>query len=848
MSNPGDVERLIARWRSDPSIADNIVEWHTDPARPARLVDFPPDLHPAIVSALQARGISRLYSHQALSFDFVRQDKNVVITTGTASGKTLCYNLPILDAALRDPSMTALYFFPTRALTQDQKENLSQFSTQAVRAAGMQPVPVAVYDGDTPSQERNVIRKSARLLLTNPDMLHVGILPHHTLWERFFQNLRFVVIDEIHIYRGVFGSHVANLIRRLKRVAHFYGADPQFLLTSATIANPLEHASRLVEEPVEHVDEDGAPHGAKHFLLYNPPVVIPDLGVRSSPMVESNRLAGDLLAYKIQTLLFARTRRGVELLLKNLQTSHSTGKNELHGYRSGYLPNERRQIEQSLRRGDAAAVVATSALELGVDIGSAGAVVLVGYPGTIAATRQQAGRAGRRQAASVSILVASGGPLDQFLMNHPEYLFEKSPERALINADNLLILLQHIRCAAFELPFTEKEGFGSLDPGIFQEYLDFLENAGVIHRSGTKYFWMSDQYPATHVSLRSAGNDPVVLQAVVDDRPMVIGEVDGESATWMVHPQAIYLHEGRMYQVEDLNLEDHRAHLKPVDVDYYTEPRRQVEIEKLEVYRQEEVEAGTRFLGELKVTTQVIGYRAIRWFSHERLGEFPLDMPPSQLQTVAYWVSLNDEAVEKIRQTGLWRSDPINYGPGWNQLREQVRLRDLYTCQMCGTPESDNKVHHVHHIVPFRNFTSAEQANRLSNLITLCPNCHQRAETNVRMRSGLAGLGYVLQQLAPLFVMCDTGDLGAHTDPQSPLADGKATVVIYDMLPAGVGLSENLYDGHQDLMQQCLSLVQGCSCKDGCPGCVGPAGENGIGGKLETLALLAFLNGKQLYL
>jgi DEAD/DEAH box helicase domain-containing protein len=841
------LERLLEIWRSERTIASNIVTWHTDPARPALYASFPPSLHPMLVKALASRHIHQLYTHQLESWQKTEAGQNVVVVTGTASGKTLCYNLPVLNDALQNEDSTALYLFPTKALTQDQKEGLTALVDDLSRTANGegQPalrIPAAIYDGDTPTSQRSGIRENARLLMTNPDMLHMGILPHHTLWNRFLRNLRFVIIDEVHIYRGVFGSHIANLIRRLRRVAQFYSAYPQFILTSATIANPVELSERLIEMPVEMVSTDGSPRGRRHFILYNPPVIQQQLGIRRSAQAESAHLADDLLAYGVQTLLFARARRSVELLLRNLQQKTSPD-NEIHGYRSGYLAQERRSIERSLRQGHTRAVVTTNALELGIDIGSAGAVILVGYPGTIAATRQQSGRAGRRTESALAVLVASGGPLDQYLMRHPEYIFDRSPERALINPDNLLILLQHLRCAAFELPFRMGDRFGSVTPDLIKDLLAYLVQEGLLHISGERFFWMADQYPANHVSLRSASGNTIILQAEEEGAFTTVGEVDDVSATWMVHPQAIYIHEGKTYQVNDLSLEENKAHLKAVDVDFYTEAQKEISIIELEKLGSNDAPGGEKTYGEIQVTSQVVGYRRIRWYTHEVLMENPLDMPPTQLRTVGYWFSLSDESVDRLRELGAWKNDPNNYGPNWLRQRDLARQRDGFRCQSCGALET-RQSHHVHHKVPFRNFTSFVMANHLENLITLCPSCHKKAELVVRMRSGLGGLSYALHNIAPLFLMCDLGDLGVHYEPESPLANGKPAVVLFDLLPAGIGLSETLYQVHDDLMQRCYDLVETCECLDGCPGCVGPAGENGISGKLETLTLLAVLAGK----
>lgn len=832
--------RILDLWSREQTVSSNVVDWHVDPERAAQTAPFPTDLHPLLARYLEARGISRLYSHQVDSWNESRDGKNVVVVTGTASGKTLCYNLPILDRALRTSDSRALYLFPTKALTQDQFQGLTD-AAAFLSQDGRAPISAAVYDGDTPQADRPALRQKARLILSNPDMLHTGILPHHTRWADFFRSLRYVVIDEIHVYRGVFGSHIANLIRRLKRVAAFYGSFPQFFLTSATIANPGALAERLTEMPVSVVDQDGSPKGKRFFLLYNPPIVNPELGLRASAMSESIRLTGDLLSGGVQTLLFCRTRRMVEMMLMYLQQQNSGAPEEVRSYRSGYLPTERREIERSLRSGEARAVVATNALELGIDIGSMDAVMLVGYPGTIASTRQQAGRAGRKAGSSLAVLVASSNPLDQFLMQHPEFVFDRSPEHALINPDNLLILLQHLRCAAFELPFRAGEPFGRLSPDLLASILDLLTQTGELHSSADKYFWMADKYPAEAVSLRSSSPQPVLLQLPTLTGMRTIGEVDKESALWMAHPQAIYLHAGQSYEVEELDLEHSTARLKPTQADYYTEPKKNVEIEKLSLLRQTEVRGGIKHFGEIMVTTQVTGYRRIRWYTNENLGEGELDLPATQLRTTGYWIGLGSGTVDHLRGSGLWNSDPNDYGPNWARIRRVAIQRDNFTCQSCGAVQNE-KPFHVHHKVPFKNFTSIEQAHQLDNLVTLCPPCHQRVEMGVKIRSGLAGLNYVLLNLAPLFLMCDVSDLGAQSDPLSPLVDKQPAVVLYDMVPAGIGLADALYDLHDELIHRARELVAACGCQNGCPSCVGPAGPNGVGGKEETLAILTALS------
>ncbi|MBI4219320.1 MAG: DUF1998 domain-containing protein [Chloroflexi bacterium] len=646
-------------------------------------------------------------------------------------------------------------------------------------------------------------------------------------------------------------------------------------MTSATIANPTELAERLIEEPVALVDDDGAARGARHFLIYNPPVVNHELGLRRSVLLESVRLAQDLLKHDVQTIVFGRARRTVELMLtylrgvspsstsavvkgergkakgekkdtSTLRPSPSAFGMEGHGevvraYRSGYLPRQRREIERGLREGSVRAVVATNALELGIDVGGMGAAVLAGYPGTIAGTWQQAGRAGRQNEASLAALITSANPLDQFLAHHPHYFFDRSPEQALINPDNLLILLQHLRCAAFELPFRVGEGFGRVEGSRVAEFLRFLQASGVLHSSGDRYFWMADQYPAEGVSLRSASSDTVALQAREGDAWTTIGEVDRASAHWMVHPQAVYLHEGQAYAVEDLDLAQNVAWLRAAEADYYTEPRSETTVRLLEKLREAGARGAIKACGEIAVTTQVIGFRKVRWFTHEGIGAGEVSLPPTELQTTGYWLALMEETVEGLRSQGLWINDPNDYGPDWPAQRDRARARDRFRCQNCGAPER-GRAHDVHHKIPFRAFASCKQANQLHNLVTLCSACHRRAELAVRMRSGLAGLAFALGHLAPLFLMCDARDVGVHSDLESPLADGRPAVVMYDLAPAGIGLSERLFELHDELIARACELVAACECADGCPSCVGPAGENGLGGKRETRAILETLS------
>jgi DEAD/DEAH box helicase domain-containing protein len=691
-------------------------------------------------------------------------------------------------------------------------------------------------------------------------MLHTGILPRHIAWARWFKQLHYVVIDEVHTYRGVFGSHIANVIRRLKRITDFYGTKLQFFLTSASLENSKEFAEKLIEEELTLIDQDGSSKGSKHFLIYNPPVINKELGLRKSAFLETVRLTEGILKRQLQTLIFARSRKGVEVVLTYLKENSilvdypsSNGSNKVNpdrvmrGYRSGYLPKQRREIENDLRTGVARVTVATNALELGIDIGTIEVVIMVGFPGTIASTWQQAGRAGRGDRPSLAILICTPDPLDQFLAHHPDYFFERRPEQALIDANNPLVLLHHIQCAAYESPFKQSEKFGNIEPALVNEYLDFLAGEQKIHLSGNRYFWMSENYPASEFSLRSTSSNAILLQLNQSENPQILGTVDYESALWMVHPQAIYLHEGVTYFVQKLDLTSFTAYLQPGSWDYFTEPISEVTVSLLSQERKEflpltisnnEPEIAFKGFGEISVTSKVVGFRKTRWHTHEQLGYEELDLPRSELTTKGFWIVLLDEAVRRLSESGLWLNAPLDYGANWRIQRNLARARDNYRCQNCGILESTRE-HDVHHRIPFRTFQSFAQANELSNLVTLCHACHRRAETVVRIRSGLSGLSFLLGHIAPLFLMCDARDIGVHSDSQSPIADGAPTIILFDRVPAGIGLSQHGYEIADSILKSALDLVNVCPCADGCPSCVGPAGENGIGGKNETRAILA---------
>jgi DEAD/DEAH box helicase domain-containing protein len=849
---------VLDTFRQDPSFMRCVTAWQRVPARRARTTRWPKELDPRLVATIQAQGIREPYVHQAQTVESVLAGKHVVLSTSTASGKTLAYNVPVLDMLLNDPEACALYMFPTKALAHDQIANLTSLVSGLEARTSKLKASIAVrpYDGDTPSAQRSTIRNEARLLVTNPDMLHVGILPHHTRWMRFFSNLRFVVLDEIHTYRGVFGGHVANALRRLQRICRFYGADPRFISASATIANPRELAERLIEAPVALVDDDGAPRGEKHIVLYNPPLVDKQLGIRRSATLVAKDIAARFLAADVQTIVFARARLTTEVLLGYLRdavTAEGGDPRTIEGYRGGYLPNERRAIEHGLREGRIRGVVATNALELGVDIGQLSACVMTGYPGTIASAWQQAGRAGRRAGLSGAVLVASALPLDQYLITHPDYFFGQPVEHALLDPDNLAVLTNHLACAAFELPFEPGESFGGF--AEVEDVLDALADEDLLHRYNGHYAWIGEGYPAAQLSLRTSSPDNVIIQKVAegeDGSPEVIGEMDRPSAPTLIHAGAVYLHGGETYVVESLDWEEGIAHVEPAALDYYTRASATTEVDVLEVLRatrdvnemeDDATSTTAHAYGELMVTTRATGYRRIKRYSHEVLGWAPIDLPEQKMRTIGTWLALSEALTEELQQAGVLKPR-IDYGPNWPAQRDAARARDNYRCRRCSAPERNGRRHDVHHLTPFRAFGYVpgandlyKLANRLDNLITLCPSCHRQAERARGARGALGGLAYLLRNLAPLHLMCAPGDLGSAVQARAA-ETGLPTVTLYDSVPGGAGLSPQLYEIREELLEAALDRVRACACNDGCPACVGPAGDIEPGTKALTERLL----------
>jgi len=693
-----NLEQVVDRLRSASEFTGQVTHWEKISPREAVYGSWKKDLDPRLLEALKTRGIRQPYIHQSEAVEAVLDGRHVVIVTPTASGKTLCYNVPVLQAVLEHPESRALYLFPTKALSQDQVSELHGLVT----ALGVD-IKTYTFDGDTPVSARKAIRLVGHIVVTNPDMLHQGILPHHTKWVKLFENLRYVVIDEVHSYRGVFGSHLANLIRRLKRVCVFYGASPQFIGCSATIANPKELFQKLVEEDVVLIDKSGAPRGEKHFIFYNPPVVNKELGIRKSSVKEVCSFARQFLSAGVQTIVFARSRLRVEVLLTYLRDVMKGLKKSprlIRGYRGGYLPNQRREIEQGLRNGTIQGVVSTNALELGIDIGQLSVSIMAGYPGTIASTWQQAGRAGRRETVSVAILVATSGPLDQYIINHPEYFFRHDPEMGIVDPNNLVILLSHLKCAAFELPFRVGERFGV---DATDELLKYLEEHRVLHQAGDQYHWTSEAYPAEEISLRRAAPDNVVIIDTTE-KERVIGEVDLYSAPMLVHDEAVYIHEGAQYHVDKLDWDRRKAYVRQVRVEYYTDAQTKTDIRVMDVFESDSVLGGEKGHGEVSVTTLATLFKKIKFTTHENVGAGRIHLPEMTMHTTAYWWELDEKVKERLSLSEANLSDGLKALA--NVLENVVPLwvmtdpKDLRTVPMLRSPFSSKPTIYIYEHTP----------------------------------------------------------------------------------------------------------------------------------------------------
>jgi DEAD/DEAH box helicase domain-containing protein len=773
---------IIDRFLADPSISPCISHVERIPAREAAWAPLPADLAPALARALESRGTTRLYSHQARAYELARAGRDFVVVTPTASGKTLCYNLPVVQALLEAPESRALYLFPTKALSQDQQSELNE-----VALGGDLPIKVYTYDGDTPDSLRVAARDTGRIVISNPDMLHSGVLPNHSKWIHFFSNLRYVVVDEMHAYRGIFGSHVANVLRRLKRIAAFYGADPKFILCSATIGNPRELAASLVGRDVDEISENGAPRGERVVAFYNPPLLDPVQGIRRSTATESEAIAVRLLKAGVKTILFARSRLKVELIASYIASALANPYTDNGGirvspYRSGLLPSERRAIERGLREGRIQGVVSTNALELGIDIGGLDASVVAGFPGGFASFWQQAGRAGRRGSTSLAVLVASSSPLDQYIIAHPEYFFARNPERALIDPDNPYVFMDHLKCAAFELPFKEGEALapgGDEAAAESEEGLSLLEEEGIVRRTGGRWYWSADGYPSEKISLRSATADNVVIIDETRGGSRVIGEMDRPSAKELVFDDAVYIHLGRQYIVRKLDVENRTCHVAEKDVDYWTDAVVKTDIEVLTEDERAPVGAGGDeavagkavaecVVGDVLVRTQAEKFKKLRFHTHENVGYGEISLPPEEMQT---------------------RAVALLFPPG--------------------TAGGDS-------------LSGSDEALKAAIL---------------------AGAGRLLHDIAPAFLMCDPRDLGRAERVRDPHF-GVSAIYFYDKYPGGTGLAEALARELGGTVAAAIERLSSCGCSSGCPSCVGvdflgPGETGGIPSMIDGKAVKA---------
>jgi len=776
------IDEILQSWKRSKSISPCITDMRVFGKKEGDYLPFPAYLHPLLKEALEGSGIERLYSHQGVAIEAVQQGKDVVVVTPTASGKTLCYNLPVLNAKLNDPSTKAFYLFPTKALSQDQMVELQKLIQKIGR-----PAKTFTYDGDTPQDARQAIRAQGDIVITNPDMLHTGILPHHTKWAHFLENLKFVVVDELHTYRGVFGSHMTNVLRRLQRICRFYGSRPQFICCSATIANPKDLAERLLEREVLLIDQSGAPSSEKVFVFYNPPVVNKELGIRRSPIHAARRLAAPFIEKSMQTIIFATSRLNVEVLTKYLKDRFEKRleeKGKIRGYRGGYLPDVRREIEKGLREKEVKAVVSTNALELGIDIGDLDVCIIAGYPGTIASTYQQAGRVGRRSERSLVVLIARSQPLDQFIIENPDYFFGRTPEHGLINPDNLLILLSHIQCAAFELPFREGERFGREE---LTEMLRYLEEKGTLHHKEPYWYWAHDAYPAEKVSLRSASEENFVVVDISKGKEEPIAEVDFTSAHTTLYEGAVYLCESELYAVERLDYPNRRAYVRKTQGDYYTDAIDYTDVSILEGFERQEGEDTVLEHGEVKVATRVVGYKKIRFYTLENLGYGKIELPDLQFHTTSFWITFRRRLLNRLPYARLEITEGV-LGLGYA----------------------------LHSMAALRLMCDPRDLNR----------CVGDRGAKWFLRLTRESKGFYSSSNAGEEIPADRFDLF------------EPTLFLYDNYPGGIGFSHQLYDDARMLLEKTMRLISGCECRYGCPSCVGPAKEIGEKTKEVALALL----------
>jgi len=829
------------KWINSPENSDNISHVHITKAFSGNFEDYPSFLNPNLIKLLQNLGISKLYSHQAQAINEVNQGNNIVVTTGPSSGKSLIFIIPMLNHLFNSNPANTLLLFPTKALAYDQYNHINkflEFGSKEPFKSNKLINKINVYDGDTPIEKRSIIRKNSQIILTNPDMLHLGILPNHMLWEKYFENLQYIVLDEAHYYRGIFGSHIANVLRRLKRILTLYNQKPVFICTSATIGNPLEFLNSLVEEEFSHIHYDSSPKGRKLITFYNPPVINEDLGIRKSCQSVTLNIIQDFLHNNTPTLVFQGTRKEVEKSLKAL--SEIEGNKEFASYRSGYLAADRRNIEDKFRSGKIQVLFSTNALEMGIDIGGLKSVILTGYPGSIASTLQQIGRAGREQNESIAILVASSNPIDQYIIKRPEYLLLNNPEKALINPNNFNILLNHLKLSISEISFIEGEKFGNLDWDQIKLVINQLLENGNILKIGNKYISDKNNSNSLPFSLRNMSSITMKLINITKGKDLLIGDIDYASSLWMVHPQAIYFHLGDQFRVSEINFENHEVYLLENNSNYFTEPKIEKTYEVIEVFLERNFGYFQLNFGNIRITQKVSGYKEILWENRQVIGEYELDLPETILETEAFWFSLPDELINVLISEKKWLNHSNDYGPGWNEYSKNIRKRDNFTCQNCGAVER-NSSFHVHHKRPIKLFSTIEEANIPSNLITLCPTCHRKAEIQVRVRSGMAGLAFLLNNLAPVFIMSSPGDLSVIIDSKNTITGIKNSIILYDNMAFGLGLSKEIFQNFDHILLEMYQHVKSCGCFQGCPSCVGPISDEGYGGKGETIRILELL-------
>lgn len=760
-----DTQGFLDDMRSRVGYAGQIVHVESMPHSSAAYGRLSASLNPLLQHALQIQGIDRFYTHQAQAIDALLAGENVVVSTGTASGKSLCYNVPVLNACADSShtGATALYLFPAKALAQDQLRALNELTAPLPARP-----PAATYDGDTPQHERAAVRKNVRLLLTNPEMLHVGILPNHRLWSRFLRRLKFVVIDEGHMYRGVFGSHIAMLIRRLRRICRRYGANPQFIVTSATLGNPKEHAEALTGLPMTAITDDGAPSAGREFALWNPPIIDDANSIRRSVLVEGAELFSWLVSTGTRTLSFVRTRQAAELMYRISQEQlqrFGTSDARVSSYRAGYVPEERREIESKLSSGELTGVVTTNALELGIDIGHLDATVLNGYPGSLASTFQQSGRSGRRGERGLSIMVVYDNPLEQYLARHPDIIFRRGMEYARISTTNPRILDPHLLCAAVEAPLGEISGDADLFGGaeVVTAALERLtQDSHLIgrERRGTERWYphpKAGTHPASNVSLRSTSGDNYVL---VEERTgAVLETITEEHAFAYAHEGAVYLHRGEQFMVSDLNLTTRNAMLQRTNVEYYTTSMAETAMTVLETGREKQAGPVKASVGQVDVTRTIYGFNRRRHDRYDVLSRGYLDLPPRSFETVGLWWTVPEKMVEALKEHA---------------------------------PE------------PRSGKDAAKEANALADAF---------------VASALHACEHACISLLPLFALCDRNDIGGISTPHHS-DTREATIFIYDGIPGGVGIAERGYEVLRELWQETLTMLNECPCENGCPSCV----------------------------